>query len=358
MSYVYFGTCPDCKKPNTGKAWCNKCDPGKFLKEGKTTGNSEIDNFIYESRIKKDSYDDNLEWIPYDRLQDIKPIGEGGFANIYSATWLDGEPEVNYENKTKKRSKPFTVALKKLKSSENKMEAFINEVNFFNFNLIYCVYYFINYFVYQCKILHDCNNWTMFIKLYGITKDPQTEEFIMVLQFAEYGNLRNYLKNNINWNEKLNILYGIALNLDNIHRENYVHKDLHSGNILQFNNQYEYENTKITDLGQAQFINNSKNSNTTNVCGVLPYIAPEVLDGKPYTFASDIYSFGIIMVELSTGKPPYFNIPHDGKLALAICNGLRPRVAKGTPKCYIDLVNQCLDAIPEKRPDIAKLGKS
>ena len=132
---------------------------------------------------------------------------------------------------------------------------------------------------------------------------------------------------------------------------------MHSGNILQFNLiNGKYANTKITDLGQAQIINNSKNSNTTNVCGVLPYIAPEVLDGKPYTKASDIYSFGIIMVELSIGKPPYLNIPHDGKLALAICNGLRPRVAKGTPQCYIDLLNKCLDAIPEKRPDAKELS--
>ena len=87
-----------------------------------------------------------------------------------------------------------------------------------------------------------------------------------------------------------------------------------------------------------------------------PYIAPEVLDKKPYTFASDIYSFGIIMVEVSTGKPPYGNVPHDEKLALAICNGLRPRVAKGTPKCYIDLVNQCLDANPENRPSAKELS--
>jgi serine/threonine protein kinase len=83
---------------------------------------------------------------------------------------------------------------------------------------------------------------------------------------------------------------------------------------------------------------------------VLPYIAPEILNGRPYTFASDIYSFGIIMAEVTTGKPPYSNIPHDVSLALAICNGLRPRVARGTPQCYIDLANQCLDANPEKRP--------
>src|SRR5438045_3781655 len=122
----YYGVCPDCKEPNTGLAWCNKCDPGKFLKEGKTSGIPEIDNLIYESQLKTTCYYNNLEWIPYDRFQDIKSIGEGGFAIIYSATWLDGEPK--FDMKTKKRTKPIIVALKKLKNSKN-MEAFINEVN-------------------------------------------------------------------------------------------------------------------------------------------------------------------------------------------------------------------------------------
>src|SRR3954467_13907857 len=61
------------------------------------------------------------------------------------------------------------------------------------------------------------------------------------------------------------------------------------------------------------------------------------------------------MVEMSTGKPPYGSVPYDEKLALAICNGLRPRIAKGTPQSYIDLVNQCLDASPEKRPSANEL---
>src|SRR5688500_13187188 len=114
MSYLDYGVCPDCKEPNTGDAWCKKCDPGKFLKEGKTSGNHEIDNLIHESQLKTRHYHNNLEWIPYDRFQDIKSIGEGGFANIYSATWLDGEP-VN--SIIKERTVPIKVALKKLKSS-------------------------------------------------------------------------------------------------------------------------------------------------------------------------------------------------------------------------------------------------
>ncbi len=58
-------------------------------------------------------------------LIDIKPIGEGGFANVYSAKWLDGYPELN---RKKERSAPITVALKKLKNLNNITEAFTNEV--------------------------------------------------------------------------------------------------------------------------------------------------------------------------------------------------------------------------------------
>ena len=71
----------------------------------------------------------------------------------------------------------------------------------------------------------------------------------MVLEYAKYGNLRNYLKtnfSNLKWNEKLSFLYFIAHNLIIIHYRNYIHKDLHSGNILQFNT--TYASSKITDL--------------------------------------------------------------------------------------------------------------
>ena len=113
---------------------------------------------------------------------------------------------------------------------------------------------------------------------------------MMVLEYAENDNLRKYLKSNffnLTWNKKLQVLKNIALNLHTIHGRRYVHKDFHSGNILQFDKS-KFHNTKITDLGLAQLINNSKSPNCSSVCGVLPYIAPEVLDGRPYTFASDV----------------------------------------------------------------------
>src|SRR5581483_414023 len=115
-----FNVCPECNKQYTGRAWCKQCDPGKFLKEGKTSGNPEIDNLIYDSQLKTEHYFNNLEWIPYDRFQDIEPIGEGGFANIFSATWLDGQPVRVFNvfsGQHKQRTGPVTVALKKLKKS-------------------------------------------------------------------------------------------------------------------------------------------------------------------------------------------------------------------------------------------------
>ncbi|CAB4408034.1 unnamed protein product [Rhizophagus irregularis] len=63
------------------------------------------------------------------------------------------------------------------------------------------------------------------------------------------------------------------------------------------------------------------------------------------------------MVEVSTGKPPHGNIPHDENLAIAICDGLRPTVAKRTPKCYVDLVNRCLDENPDNRPSSKEILK-
>ncbi|PKC09437.1 kinase-like protein [Rhizophagus irregularis] len=99
-------------------------------------------------------------------------------------------------------------------------------------------------------------------------------------------------------------------------------------------------------MGLSQSVYDSK----PTVYGVMPYIAPEVLENEKYTYASDIYSFGIIMAEVSLGKPPYAEYPHDESLALAICNGLRPGLSAGTPEPYCELFRRCTDTVPEKRP--------
>ena len=75
------------------------------------------------------------------------------------------------------------------------------------------------------------------------------------------------------------------------------------------------------------------NVDATKIYGVMPYVAPEVLRGQPYTQAADIYSFGMVMYFVATGRRPFSNRAHDQNLALSICNGIRPEITeKEAPK--------------------------
>jgi serine/threonine protein kinase len=193
------------------------------------------------------------------------------------------------------------------------------------------------------------------VRCYGITKDPETNNFMMVMQYAQYGSLRQHLNssfNSLNWNNKLYHLYFIAGGLKEIHKKGLIHHDFHCGNIL---NNKESENyplySLITDLGLCRPANvETSQNNNKQIFGVLPYVAPEVLRGKKYTQASDIYGFGIIAYELCTGLPPYYDIAHDEFLAIKICQGLRPKSNYKIPQLILDVIQKCWDADPLKRP--------
>ena len=137
-------------------------------------------------------------------------------------------------------------------------------------------------------------------KFYGITQDPETKNYIMVLDYAKNGSLRNYLDTNydkFSWELKFFELWRIAIGLHSIHMKELIHRDLHIGNILSYSNY-----TKITDMGLCKpaDYNKLENTNKNKIYGVLPYIAPEILRGQNYTKAADVYSFGIIMYEAGT----------------------------------------------------------
>ncbi|RHZ85744.1 hypothetical protein Glove_60g130 [Diversispora epigaea] len=193
------------------------------------------------------------------------------------------------------------------------------------------------------------------IQFYGITQDPETHSYMMVLEYAAGGNLREYLKiNNINWDQKLYNLYGLSFRLKNIHKLDIVHQDFHPGNILSSNFKVTI---KISDFGLSKLIGiNPNNPEKKNIFGVLPYIAPEVLSGdEEYTKAADVYSFGIIAYEMVTSFPPYPDISHDKDLAMKICNGLRPKIPFHTPKLITRMIMRCWDARVTHRPTFEEL---
>ena len=87
-----------------------------------TSGNEKINNFIEHVR------DIVFEWIPYNQFSNIKEIGRGGFATVYSAIWKDGPLNYDYDNFKYTRNSNYKVALKCLHNSQNITNEFLNEV--------------------------------------------------------------------------------------------------------------------------------------------------------------------------------------------------------------------------------------
>ncbi|RGB32525.1 kinase-like domain-containing protein [Rhizophagus diaphanus] len=191
------------------------------------------------------------------------------------------------------------------------------------------------------------NTFAEIVKCFGLTQNPSNGNYMLVMQKMDI-NLKEYLQQNhdkLTWKERIRITFLIINALSQIHRENSVHRDLHSGNILysQFGDSWH-----ISDL---EFCGPA-NKSSTSLYGNLPYIAPEVINGKEYTFKSDIYSISMLMWEISSGQPPFMNYENDCNLAINIINGMRPKIISEIPSEYKSLMEQYWDADPLKRPDI------
>jgi len=177
---------------------------------------------------------------------------------------------------------------------------------------------------------------------------------MLVLEYARGGDMRNYLRRSfiqLTWQGKLNALRTISGNLSLIHEAGFIHTDLHPRNILVC------DDFKIGDFGLARlFAHCSSPSDAPRIYGVMPYIAPEILQEKPYTPAADIYSFAMIMWEFASGKPPFAKETHDQYLAREICKGKRPEIEDGIPSCYVELIKRCWNVDPQQRPTSKELA--
>ncbi|GET03201.1 kinase-like domain-containing protein [Rhizophagus clarus] len=98
-------------------------------------------------------------------------------------------------------------------------------------------------FLNEWKYHESCLDSSEIINLYGFTKDPDTLKYMVIMDYANKGSLRRNLTKIIksNWKQRLYMLYKIISGLNEIHSQNLIHCDIHSGNILCHNNKNDNE---------------------------------------------------------------------------------------------------------------------
>ncbi|RHZ89510.1 hypothetical protein Glove_13g247 [Diversispora epigaea] len=303
------------------------------------SGNMNIDRFIKRTQSPNSrTYDPHLIWVPFEEFKDVKKIGQGGFSQIFKATWKI-QSDINYDGNVKRSSKQ-EIVLKVLNNSHNVDTELLNELKL-TFQLSGCI-----------------------IKCYGVTQDPQTKNYALVLEYARYGDLHHFIhKNfeNFTWSVKIHYLNCIIRGINEIHDKKIIHRDLHSGNILVSNNYryYDYGNYPvISDLGFGQPASIDQNiSRESQIYGIIPYMAPELFKNQSYSYASDIYSFGMIMWQLTSGHRPFHDREHGPKLILDILDGKRPEITEDTPECWTNLMKRCWHPDPSQRPTIQEISE-
>ncbi|PKY48183.1 kinase-like protein [Rhizophagus irregularis] len=208
-------------------------------------------------------------------------------------------------------------------------------------------------FVYLTRIADGHQN---IIRLYGVTKLDGKEKYSLVLEYAEGGTLRNYLRNSnitFKWEDQLRFAKEIASAILWLHNvKEIIHGDLHPNNIL-----IHKDTIKLVDFGRS--LEKGRHGDNTGVYGVIPYMDPKTFTSYKINEKSDIYSLGVIFWELTSRSSPFnFETRHDNVVMLEILKGEREKPIPGTNVKYIELYQKCWEHEPDKRPDIVQVNSA
>eukprot|EP00257_Ricinus_communis_P026698 XP_025014112.1 G-type lectin S-receptor-like serine/threonine-protein kinase At1g61370 [Ricinus communis] len=194
-------------------------------------------------------------------------LGQGGYGPVYKGKLQDGKD----------------VAIKRLSSSSSQgIEEFKNEVMLIS------------------KLQHR-----NLVRLIGCC--IEREEKILIYEFMSNKSLDTYLfdlsrKAELDWTKRFNIITGVARGLLYLHRDSclrVIHRDLKVSNILLD----EKMNPKISDFGLARMFEGTQDLGSTHrVVGTLGYMAPEYLLGGIYSEKSDVFGFGVLILEIVSGR--------------------------------------------------------
>ncbi|KAJ3331016.1 hypothetical protein HDU91_003433, partial [Kappamyces sp. JEL0680] len=195
--------------------------------------------------------------------------------------------------------------------------------------------------------------------LQGIVIDgDETEKYWFVLEYFDKKCLRTVLNaefSALDWKIKTKIARDVAAGMSFLHTKNVIHRDLKGQNVL-LRDDYS---AAVADFGLAKMKRETMATQTFGgVLGTPHFIAPEIFEGKKATYASDVYSFAIVLFELADGGTPFPEIDNLYAIAAVVCRGNRPAIPKDTPPFVASVMKSAWDPRPELRPSFDEIGLS
>ncbi|WP_102400626.1 Stk1 family PASTA domain-containing Ser/Thr kinase [Haloimpatiens massiliensis] len=247
------------------------------------------------------------------RYELLEKIGEGGMAEVYKA-------KCHILNRY--------VAIKILKNEFANNEDFVKK------------------FQTEARAAGSLSD-SRIVNIYDVGNEDNINYIVM--EYIKGKTLKEVIneKGKIEYIRAIEIAIGIAKALECAHKNDIIHRDIKPHNIMIT----EEGNVKVTDFGIARVSNFSTITNTNKVVGSAHYFSPEQARGTIVDCRSDIYSLGILMYEMVTGKVPY---DADTPVSVAlkhIQESVIPPVQfnPDIPKSLNDLIIKCIEKEPIKR---------
>ena len=200
---------------------------------------------------------------------------------------------------------------------------------------------------------------------------------LLIYEFVQKGSLDQWLQQEqdvptLSWGTRVKIVKGVAKGLSFLHNleKPIVHRDIKASNVL-IGSDFE---AHIADFGLARRMDTSNSHVSTQFAGTMGYMPPEYKEGlTAATLEADVYSFGILMFEIATGKRPNLPTLLDGK-EVGLVQWARKMLAQNQHmemvdasmskedglieahvKEYFEIAGMCTSEIRKERPAMAKI---
>ena len=199
------------------------------------------------------------------------------------------------------------------------------------------------------------------ISFKDVFKDTKLDYFYIVMEYANDGDLSSKIKTQKNkiigekyFSEEkiMQYFYQICRGLQYIHSKNIIHRDIKSQNIFLMKN----GKIKIGDFGIAKALTNTK-SNATTIIGTPYYFSPEIINGEPYNYKTDIWSLGVVLYEMCCLKLP-FESNNIAQLSIKIMKGKYDPIPNRYSKNMANLIKNMLNIDQKLRPNINEVMQS